>query len=180
MRSLRSFLLIAGIAFLLPSCEFNCSIGDKKEEEVKGAAVVKDGARIYNNIELSSPGIKIGKAYLVLENGERVPDDNFTDFKNPVKMELVIDSGWVEQNGRVFLGASEKIVAENGTVVVDEQDLFKKYEDGVSAADAKALYLSASVKLKEGAAPTSFTVSFRIWDKKGNGYIEGNYKLYSK
>lgn len=180
MKSLRSFLFITGAAFLLQSCEFNCSVGDKKDEDVKGAAVVKDGARIYNNIELSSPGVKISKAYLVLANGDRVPDDNFTDFKSPVRMQLVIDSGWVEQNGKVLLGASEKIIAENGGVVLEEQDLFKKYPDGVSLADAKSIYLSASVKLKEGAAPTSFTVSFRVWDKNGSGYIEGNYKLFSK
>jgi hypothetical protein len=180
MRPLRYFLLIAATAFILQSCEFNCSIGDKKQEEVKGAAVVKDGARIYNNIELSSSGVQVSKAYLVFANGDRVPDDNFVNFKSPVKMQLVIDSGWVEQNGKVLLGASEKITAEDGTVVLEEQDLFQKYPDGVSVTDSKSIYLSATVKLKEGAAPTSFTVSFRVWDKNGEGYVEGNYKLFSK
>ena len=180
MKSLRYFLFISGAAFLLQSCEFSCSVGDKKNDEVKGAAVVKDGARIYNNIELNTSGIKISKAYLYSGDDKRVPDDNFVDFKSPVKMQLIIDSGWVEQNGRVLLGASEKITAEDGTVVLEEADLFKKYPDGVSAADAKSIYLSATVKLKEGAAPTSFIVSFRIWDKNGEGHIEGNYKLFSK
>jgi hypothetical protein len=179
MKSLFSFCLVVCIAFFLQSCEFNCSVG-KKDEELKGAAVVKEGARIYNNIELNSPGIKISKAYLVYEGGGRVPDDNFVDFKKWIKMQLQIDSGWVVNNGKVMLGASEKIVAENGTVVLEENDLFKKYPDGISAEDAKFIVLSASVDLKEGAAPTSFKVSFKVWDKKGDGYIEGSYKLFSK
>jgi len=179
MKRLTTFLVVFCITFLLQSCEFNCSIG-KKDEEVKGVAKVKEGARLYNNIELTSPDVKISKAYLILESGERVPDDNFVDFKKAVQLQLFIDSGWVEKKGKVLLGASEKIVAENGTVVLDQDDLFEKYPDGISAADAKVMYLSAAVTLKQNAAPTSFTVSFKVWDKNGDGYIEGSYKLYSK
>ena len=179
LKSLFSFLIVLSIAFFLQSCEFNCSVG-KKKEEIKGAAVVKDGARIYNNIEINSPGIKVSKAYLLTADGKRVADDNFVDFKSPVKMQLIIDSGWIEKEGKVLLGASEKIIAEDGTVVLEEKDLFEKYADGISAEDAKSLYLSAILKLKEGAAPTSFKVSFKVWDKNGDGYIEGSYKLFSK
>ena len=179
MKRLTIFLFIFCITFLLRSCEFNCSIG-KKDEEVKGVAKVKEGARIYNNIELYSPGLKISKAYLVYEGGSRVPDDNFVDFKKWIKMQLQVDSGWVVSNGKVMLGASEKITAENGTVILEENDLFKKYPDGITAEDAKFIVLSAGVDMKEGAAPTSFTVLFRVWDKNGAGYAEGSYKLFSK
>ena len=178
MKSIFSFFLFVWASFFLQSCEFNCSVGNK--DDVKGSATVKDGARVYNNIELNATDVKVSKAYLLLENGERVPDDNFVDFKSPVKMQLLIDSGWVEQNGKVALGISEKITAEDGTVILDEQDLFQKYTDGISVADSKIIYLSASIRLKENAAPTSFTVSFRVWDKKGKGYIDGSYKLFSK
>ncbi len=95
-------------------------------------------------------------------------------------MQLKIDEGWVEKDGKVLLGASEKIIAEDGTVVLEEDDLFEKYTDGISAEDAKSIYLSAALRLKEGAAPTSFKVTFKVWDKNGNGYIEGSYKLFSK
>ena len=179
MKSLTTFLLVFCLAFVLQSCEFNCSVG-KKEEEVKGVAKVKEGARLYNNIELVSPGVKIAKAFLVYEGGARVPDDNFVDFTKWIKLQIQIDSGWVEKDGKVILGASEKIVSEDGTVVLDETDLFKEYENGIPVADSKFISLSARVKLKEGAAPTSFTVSFKVWDKIGDGYIEGSYKVYSK
>ena len=141
---------------------------------------MKDGARIYNNIRLNASGVKVDKAYLLFDDGQRVPDDNFVDFKSPVKMQILIDSGWVKENGKVLLGASEKIITEKGEVVVEEADLFQKYPDGISVEDSKSIYLSAILKLKEGIPPTSFTVSFRVWDKKGDGSVEGSYKLYSK
>lgn len=174
----RSLLYLFCISLSLSSCEFNCSIG--KDKEVTGAAKVKEGARIYNNIELTSSGVKLDKAYLIFDNGERVPDDNFVDFKSPVKMQLLVDSGWVETNGKVHLGAAEKITTESGKIIVEEADLFQKYTDGISAEDARSIFLSAILELKEGMPPTSFTVSFRVWDKNGVGSIEGSYKLYSK
>ena len=172
------FLLAVGVCFILPSCEFNCSIGNK--DEPGGTAVVKNGTRIYNQIDLQTNGVKVDKAYLIFDNGKRVPDDNFVDFKKPVRLQLKIKSGWVEENGKVMLGAAETITAENGTIVLKEEDLFEKYPSGISAADAKAIYLSAALSLKEGASPTSFTVSFNIWDKNGDGFIKGSYKLYSR
>jgi len=173
-----SFLFIVSLSISLSSCEFSCSVG--KKDEVTGTAEVKDGARVYNNIQLNSTGVKVDKAYLLFDNGQRVPDDNFVDFNGPVKMQILIDSGWVEENGKVLLGASEKIITEKGEVLLEEADLFEKYPDGISAEDSKSIYLSATVKLKEGIPPTSFTVSFRVWDKKGSGFVEGSYKLYSK
>ena len=173
-----SFLLLGCLVFLLQSCEFNCSIG--KNDKISGVAEVKDGARVYNKIQLTATEVKVEKAYLLLDNGKRVPDDNFVDFNSPVRMQLIIDSGWVVENNKVMLGASEKIVTEDGKVLVDETDLFQKYPDGISVEDSKSIYLSAILKLKEGVPPTSFTVSFRVWDKRGNGNIEGSYKLYSR
>lgn len=179
---LSSFFIAICILFTLQSCEFSCSVGDKKKEEDKdkGTAVVKDGARIYNGIQLMANGIKVQKAYLFLENGERVPDDNFVDFKGKIQLRLQLATDWKEENSKVLLGASEKIVNENGDVVLQENDLFAKYPDGVSVEDSKVIFISAILKLKEGAAPTSFTVYFRVWDKRSDAFVEGSYQLFSK
>ncbi len=178
MKNRSSFLLIIIFSFFLSSCKFSCSVGEN--DDSKSAAVVKEGARLYNNIELNTNHVKVSKAYLLLDNGERVPDDNFVSFNGPVKMQMYIDSGWVEKNGKVMLGASEKITTEHGVVLVDKQDLFQEYPDGIPAADSKSLYLTATLEVKKNTPPVSITVSFRIWDKNGDGYIEGNYKLFSK
>jgi hypothetical protein len=173
-------LLLAITALFLQSCEFNCSVG-KKQDEVKGTAVVKDGTRIYNDIELTANKIKVSKAYLVFKDGAAMPEGNLVDFTKPVNVQLVIDEGWKEENGKVLLGAAEKITAEDGTVILDEKDLFSgRYDDGISVADAKNIGLTASLTLKKDLPPATFTVSFRVWDKKGEGFVEGSYKLYSK
>jgi hypothetical protein len=179
MRIFSTLCFFFAVTLGLTACKFSCTVGNKEDE--KGAVKIQDGARTYNNIELNAHNVKVSKAYLALPNGTRVPDDNFVDFKSPIKVVIRVDSGWVEQNGKVMLGASEKIMAEDGTLLLDESDLFSvKYADGVSVADSKTLGLTASIQLKPNTPPTSFIVSFRIWDKGGDGYIVGSYKLFSK
>lgn len=180
MRKYNLFPALLAVAITLQSCEFSCQLGGKKEEP-KGTAVLKEGARIYNDISLSTNKLKLDKAYLVLKDGTPMPEGNLVDFSQPVILRLLISEGWTEENGKVMLGASEKIEAEDGTVLLDEADMFAKgFEDGVSTTDAKQISITASIKLKREVPPTTFTVSFRVWDKKGEGFVEGSYKLYSK
>ncbi len=179
MKQIRSISIVICLTFFLASCKFSCSVGGS-DEEPKGTAVEKDGARLYNNIKLTAYKANLKRAYLEFEDRTRVPDDNFIDFSQPVKLMLAIDGGWVEENGKVLLGASEKIIAEDGRVVLDEKDLFESYSDGIKVSDSKLIFLTAALKLREGSPPTSFSVQFRIWDKKAEGYIEGSYMLFSK
>jgi hypothetical protein len=170
------------ILFLLSSCEFKCNVGNKDKTanaEVK-KPVVKGGSIIYNGIDLESHNMKLSKAYLIFEDGTRVPEGNFVDFSAPIRLILLIDSGWVAQQGMVLIGASEKVQTENGATILDEKDLFEKYPEGVSVEDAKIIGLTVTLRIDKNSPPTSFTTSFKVWDKKGDGYIEGNYKLYSK
>ncbi len=174
------FLLFFISFFFLQSCKFSCSIGNKDDN--KRTAVFKDGIRISNDIELQANRIKVDKAYLVFGDGEAVPEGNITDFSQPVKLVLVIEKGWKEQNGKVSLGASEKIEVETGEILLEEKDLFESnYPDGMPANDARRITLTASIRLKKEIKPlTTFYVSFRVWDKQGDGFIQGRYKLYSK
>ena len=177
---LMTFLLVS---LLLSSCQFQCKMGDVKGKEkpvVNKPVHTDEGAIIYNGIQVNAHKVKVNKAYLVLKNGERVPDDNFVDFTQDVKMILLINEGWVEENGKVLLGVSEKVVAENGTVLLDQEDLFSSNTEGLTAADAKILGLSVTFDHVTIGQPTYMSVYYKIWDKKGEGYVEGSYKLYSK
>jgi hypothetical protein len=178
-----SILLIVFTVLLLQSCEFSCSVGDKSEKKlnIQNKPVNQDGTMLYNGIELTVKDLKISKAYLVFDNGEKVPGDNFVDFESPVKLILQIDSGWMEINDRVWLDASEKVIQEGGKILLDEKDLFSNYQDdGITAEDAKVIGLKVKLTVKRRSPPTHFTVNFRVADKKGKGYVEGGYKLYSK
>lgn len=174
------------VIFALTSCEFHCSVGKKDEPGKTGmkdpnAPMHKEGAAVYNNIQLTAKHVKVNKAYLITAtDGKRIEEGNFVDFSQPVKIIIEIDSGWVEQNGKAFLGASEKMSTKN-TNLIDEKDLFAQYEEtGVDATDAKTIGLSVTLNLPKGTPPTDFDVVFKVWDKKGTGTIEGSYKLYSK
>ena len=182
MKLYAALLLFAGMV-VLQSCEFSCSVGDKGDKKTQAVRDPKSGARILNEIKLDATDVKIEKAYLVFADGEMVPEDNIVDFSQPVKMVIVFESGWREIEGRVNLGASEKIIVQGGEVLLDEKDLFpeQKLPNGLSATDAKTIALSATINLTNEIKPlTAFTVSFRIWDKNSNAAVQGEYKLYAK
>jgi hypothetical protein len=109
--------------------------------------------------------VKLNKAYLVFENGERVPDGNIVDFTSPVNLVPLIDSGWTSKNAKVMLGASEKISSEDNAVILNEEDLFSAFPEGLTEEDAGIIGITASISLPKGAPPATFDVYFKVWDK---------------
>lgn len=181
--ALRPLLIILfSLSLLLPACEFSCNIGETGTDD-KTKPVEKDGMALYNGIELKTQGVQVKKAYLVTNNdrAERIGEGNFVDIKTGVKLVLLIKDGWKEMNDRVWLGASMKVMADTGERVLERDDLFDtKNEEGLSAEDAKALGLSVYLSKLNTSRPVSFDVSFRVWDKKGDAYIEGGYTIHTK
>ena len=111
------------IILTLQSGEFNCSVGNKEDEKVSTASE-KEDAQVLNNIELNTKKVKVSRAFLAFKDGTRVPKNNRIDFTQPVVLHLNIEDGWVDEDGKSFLGVSEKITAEDGSVILDEEDLF--------------------------------------------------------
>ena len=171
------------LMLVLSSCKFSCKVGaideDKQAGNTQGPVRIGD-AIVYNGIQLTSKNIKLNKAYLVFENGEKVPDDNIVDFTSPVKLLILIDSGWTSKNNKVMIDGSEKVIDEEGRLILNKEDLFGDYPDGAPEADARILGFTANIKLRKGVPPTSFNVITRVWDKNSEAYVEAKYKLYSK
>ncbi|MBL7746835.1 MAG: hypothetical protein JNM19_05370 [Chitinophagaceae bacterium] len=181
MRTFNTFLFIL-TAFLLQSCEFSCTVGNKEDDRRK--ETTKKISRIYNEIKLQENGVKVEKAYLVFDDGENIPEGNVLDFTEPVKvkMVMVIEKGWKVIDGKSSIDASEKIEAETGEVLLNEESLFgNRFPEGMPAKDARTVALTASVNLKNPVQPlTAFVVSFRVWDKNSEAFVTGSYKLYAK
>jgi hypothetical protein len=183
MKSLR--LLFASALFLIISCgssgtkEDAASSEAKKEDssqaKVETPALPTD-SKIRNGIELKKNGLEVEQAFLLFEDGKLVPADNKVSVGQKVVMRLIM-SGWKEQNGMVFPGASEKITTSDGNVVLNEPDLFAENAEGVSAADAQYISLSAVITQLDKLYD-HFLVSFTVWDKKSNAEVSGSYKLY--
>lgn len=93
-----------------------------------------------------------------------------------VNMMVQIDrGGWVERDGIVSIGASEKIITNTGNTILNEPDLFATLTD-ISADDAQYITLKAVITSMTKKI-SYFLVTFTIWDKWGSGKITGSYKL---
>jgi hypothetical protein len=134
--------------------------------------------KIRNNIQLKTKDVIVSQAFLMYADGSLVPQSNETTVNRAVKIRFVVDEGWVENNGRVSLGAAEKIQTNDGRVILDEKDLFRNSKH-IDANDSHFITLTANVSKMEKSYEY-LTVSFRVWDKNGSGEITGNYRLYVK
>ncbi len=172
-------LLLFATGLLFTGC---LDVGEKnqntKTNKSKTKATSNRNTKIRNDIDLESKAVNVLQAFLLFEDGTLVPETNETGVGKPVNMRLIIDKGWKEQDGKVSIGASEKIETSDGEIVLDEKDLFAAMP-AINANDAKFLTLTANISRLDKLYDY-FLVSFKVWDKNGTGEINGNYKLYIK
>lgn len=166
------FALIAGF-------NFSCAPGEKKDEVKTKAVTSKDnttlnGAIIKNNIDLDATGVKLKEAYLVDENYKPLAG-NKAAVGEKIYLAIILDTGWVKENGKSFIGASERILTPAGKVVVAADDIFKDQGlTGMDAKDAKEISLSAMITEADPGL-NDFEVQFRVWDKRSNAEVKGKY-----
>lgn len=152
----------------------NDNSNDKQQEKVSKE---ESQTKVLNDISIEAErGVEVYRAFLSYESGDLVPSSNATSLGKPVYLNLHVTKGWKEEMGEVSIGASEKISTDNGAVIFDEPDFFKNYTS-ISADDAKFIKLKAVVNSMSGPI-RYFVVDYKVWDKNGDGVINGNYKLY--
>jgi hypothetical protein len=159
---------------VVSSCTF--TVNDKPSAEKK-VAVPSPLSKIRNGIEIHTKGnLEVSQAFLLFDDGSLVPASNQAGVNQNINLRLIIENGFTESNGKVEIGASEKIETNTGQLLLDERDLFKDLGE-IEAARAKMLTLNAVITRLDRLYDY-FLVTFRVWDKKGNGEINGSYKLY--
>ena len=166
------------ILLLSVSLAFTCCEVKVKTNNDKISAEANSPDKIRNSIQLQKKGLNVSQAYLQFEDGKLVPADNKIELQQTVKMKLLID-GWKEEEGKVFPGASEIIQTSKGDTILKSDDLFAEYTQGVSAEDTRIVSLSAVINNIDQLYDY-FLVTYRVWDKKGDGEIKGSYKLFLK
>jgi hypothetical protein len=175
MRILTVLLLSAAMA----ACNTNAkkdagNVGSKPEKE----SASESGSKIVrNDISFKATGITVHQAFLTLEDGSLVPDNNKMQIGRRVILHLIIDGWKTDANEKVMLGAAEKITTSTGQVILDQDNLFDSYQDGVSLADARIITLSAVITRADKQFKY-FEVAFRVWDKTSGDNVTGSYKLY--
>ena len=151
-------------------CIFSCKEKNKKNDQPK------PDNPYGNGITLQSKNIQVKKAYLRFVDGTIVPENNKVAVGQAVDIWLVVD-GWKQEDGKSYLGVSEKIESSNKQHIFEQSDMLATHPEGVSAEDAKLINVRAVINTLDKHYDY-FLVSFRVWDKKGDGEITGSYKLY--
>ena len=184
---MRKSILISLIFITFIACKDSTKTETKADNKTDSASSVSETSakadetsnkKIRNKISYNSTGITVNQAFLMFEDGKLVPDDNKVEIGQKVNMRLIIE-GWKAIDGKVFLGASEKIETDEGRVVLDEKDLFANYTDGVDATDAATITLTAVITRVDKLF-NHFDISFKVWDKKSEDNVEGSYRVYLK
>ena len=117
------------------------------------------------------------QAFLITDDDNLLPEDNKVKVNQKVRLRLVA-SGWTEKDGRVFVDASEKVETSDGTVILNEKDLFRDYQDGISPEDAKLITLSVVIT-RIDKLYDYYRVLFQVKDESDEQKsVEGSYKLY--
>ena len=151
---------------LFSSCEFSVKRTDSPEK-----------SKIRNGINIQAKGINVEQAFLITDDGNLLPEDNKVKVNQKVRLRLIA-SGWTEKDGRIFLDASEKVETNEGNVFLNEKDLFRDYQDGLSPEDAKNITLSVVITQIDKLYDY-YRVLFQVKDKNDEQKsVEGFYKLY--
>jgi len=169
---MRSFVF----SFVLILACVSCNTSPKTEN--KATVQSETSGNIRNDISLKASGLQVEQAFLLFDDGKLVPQDNKIEVGQKVNLRLLI-KGWKATNGKVLLGASEKITTDEGQIVLNEEDLFASYADGVPEADAGVITISATISRIDKLFKY-FEVAFRVWDKQSNDNVTGSYRLYLK
>jgi hypothetical protein len=180
-RSIGFSLLI--ISICLTACTFKCSVGNTAEDQKgkKYKPVEKNGALVYNGIDLKPYHVSVSKAYLVNDDsvGELVDESNFIDVREGVKLLILIDSGWTETPKGVLLGASMTAVSDDGQELLKREDMFEQMGN-ISVEDSKIIGLSLYFNEWKARRPVTIKVNFKVWDKNSDAFVQGSYSVHTK
>ena len=115
MKSVKLYYLFM-LAVLLTSCDFKCSVGGKKTKAVTSEDNTPlNGAIIKNDIELEVTGVKVKEVYLV-DAENNLLTENKARIGEKIYLYIKMDTGWVKENGKSYIGASERILTPAGRV----------------------------------------------------------------
>ncbi|MFA7616297.1 MAG: hypothetical protein WBF83_09430 [Moheibacter sp.] len=161
------------VLLMLCSCEFSVGSGNKTADNLK--TVSESINPIRNAVEFrEAGGLKVESAFLMKDNGELVPENN--TLKAGDRFNLVLKlSGWQADNGKVLIGAAERLTNSNREVMLKEDDLFANTA-AVSAEDAEVITLIMEV-LNTETIYDFYQTEFEVWNKNKDQSVHGAYRF---
>jgi len=168
-------LFLLGI-LSLAACEFSSKKGNPKADNLE--TVSKSEQKIRNGVQLEETGgVKVESAFLMLESGEMVSNENTLKPDERFKLVLKI-SGWKAANGKVQVGAIEQVHDGDRPIPLEGEDLFAG-SNGLSEEDAQVIALKNGIPAAS-AVYEVYQTDFKVWNKNADQYITGNYRFKIK
>lgn len=179
--NLSPLLLMADITLAAPmkskgEYTLNVNIWDKKG---KGTYTAKFDFKVKSNDNIITEANKVTSDEIYLFSMERniVIPDNRMKFNENTYLIFEGLSGFKEENGVVFPGLSLKATDNEGTKILDYEDLFADYsKDGLAVTDFNKR-ISSSFILNGTTFKNPFHCVFTIWDKKSDAKIMSTVDL---
>ncbi len=141
-----------------------CNVGAKKD--------------LLSGLKVTNSGLSYKEAFLYMDT-VKLTTSEFPIGKDVV-MEVDGTEGFVEKDGKVYLGASLDIFDKDGKKVMDNPDLFANYDaEGLAKEQVAVLTLTLTVgsPLVSGS---KYTWKSKIWDKNGKGVINAETEFTVK
>lgn len=150
---MKNIIIVLGLSLLtLISCDFSKSVNVNL---VTGLSTKGDG--------LSCEDVYLSDGENEINRSSFVYGELFTVYFENIE-------GFSKSDNNVFPGMSLSVKGEDGEVVLEYDDLYADYTDGV---DLSPLVLSAVITAaKPMASNSNYTLLINIWDKKGEGTLE--------
>ena len=170
--------LLAVSVLLLSSCEFSTSTSSGNKTADNLNAIIESAKPIRNNITFEENGdLKVVSAFLMNDNGELIADDNTVKAGDRFKLILKL-SGWKASDGKVQIGAGERLLNSNKVVMMQEDDLFAN-AIAISEEDAQVITLIMEV-LNTETIYDYYQTEFKVWNKDVEQWIRGSYQFKLK
>lgn len=119
---------------------------------------------LTTTLSVSYKGFIVG-TFLLTNNNNHPLDDNKVHGDIPFRIVGNGIEGYTAQEGRVYPGCALTVTNEAGKKILDVQDLFADYSDGLSPEDAANIAAVFTIPSQAGIGK-KFHVQSRIFDKK--------------
>lgn len=174
MKTIFKSLIPVSLLFLC-ACEFSVSTntGSKTSKNLK--AVSESNNPIRNAIETEEEGgLKVESAFLMTDEGALVPENNTLKAGERITLILKL-SGWKATDGKVQIGAGERLLNSNQVVMLQEDDLFAN-AGAISEKGAQVITLIMEV-LNTETIYDYYQTEFKVWNKDVQQFVRGNYQF---
>lgn len=165
------FTVVLLVVLSLSACQ-------DKEPQAQSADVTKNdsAAKPKSSIDIQAQGIAVTGVYLSDDQGKALREEVVNPGQRFI-FNILLDTGWVKQNGRSFIGAREELsIQSSNTVVASVNDLFADSAGVMDAEAAKHIKLGGFIN-PGSQTKSEYVMRFQVWDKKGEGTIWGSYRV---